>query len=235
MAPIAGAQSVISWNYDNNGTVTGADVAGIAPAANWNNSWPSNPLVDLMDDTGAATTLDLSYQSFNSYSIQGSHPGADLDGTYNKELLNGYLNSGPASWGPPTTTSSVTLTQIPFTLYTVIVYFSADVAGRAGDVINNSTTYSFNTLGSASISGSNALFVQTTDTGGLYTTAANYAVFSNLSGTSQTFTVAMRDNDQWGGIAGFQVVAVPEPSTLSLAVGVGLLAIVRLRRQRRLN
>ena len=81
--------ATVSWNYDSNGTVNGTAVAGVVPVANWNNSWPSNPSTDLTDDSGATTTIDLSYGSFNTWSIQGSHPGVDGDGSYNKELLNG--------------------------------------------------------------------------------------------------------------------------------------------------
>ncbi len=224
--------AVVSWNYDRNGTVSGSNVAGIVPVANWNNSWPSNPTTDLVDDSGAATTVDLAYTSFNDWNIVGSHPGADLAGTYDKELLNGYLNAGPAGWGPPITSSQVTFSQIPYAQYDLIVYFSSDVAGREGSVTDGTTTYSFNTVGPASVSGANAALAQTLDTGGTYTTAANYAIFSGLSGPSQTVTVQMRDNDEWGGIAGVQLVAIPEPaSAAALLGGLGLLAALTRRRR----
>jgi hypothetical protein len=224
--------SVVSWNYDNNGTVTGTNVAGVVPVANWNNSWPANPTVNLVDDTGAATTVDLAYESFNSWSITGSHPGVDGDGTYNRELLNGYLNSGPAAWGPSITHSRVAISQIDYALYDIIVYFSADVAGREGSVTDGATIYYFNTVGSASVSGSSAVFAGTADTAGLYTTSANYAVFSGLSGASQTITVQMRDNDEWGGIAGFQVVAIPEPASAASLGGMVVLLAAFTRRRR---
>ena len=225
--------SVVSWNYDRNGTVSGANVAGVVPVANWNNSWPSNPTTNLVDDSGAATTVDISYQSFNTWSIVGSHPGVDLDGTYNRELLNGYLNSGPAGWNPPTTSSSVSFSQIGYSQYDIIVYFSADVAGREGSVTDGSTTYFFNTIGPASVSGTSAILVGTTDTAGTYATSANYAVFHGLGGASQTITVQMRDNDEWGGIAGFQLVAIPEPSSAAALCGAaGLLAALARRRRR---
>lgn len=102
-AALSAHASIVSWNYDSNGTVAGSAIAGIAPAANWNNSWPSNPTTDLIDRDGLPTTLDITYTSFNTWNIQASHPGVDGDGSYNKELLNGYLNAGPAGWGPPVT------------------------------------------------------------------------------------------------------------------------------------
>lgn len=225
--------SVVSWNYDSNGTVTGTNVAGVVPVANWNNSWPANPTTNLVDDTGAATTVDIAYQSFNTWSVTGSHPGVDGDGTYNRELLNGYLNSGPAGWNPPITHSSVAISQIDYALYDIIVYFSADVAGREGSVTDGATTYYFNTVGVASVSGSSAILAGTVDTAGLYTTSANYAVFSGLSGASQTITVQMRDNDEWGGIAGFQLVSVPEPASAASLGGVAVLLAALTRRRRR--
>jgi len=207
-ATLTAEASIVSWNYDRNGTVTGSNVAGVAPAANWNNSWPANPTANLIDKDGAATTLDLAYTSFNNWNIQASNPGVDGNGTYNKELLNGYLNAGPAGWNPPVTSSSVTLSQIPYPKYKVIVYFSSDGADREGSVSDGVTTYYFKTLGAASIGGGNATLTQATDTTtGGYATGGNYAVFDQLTGTTKTFTVQMRDNDEWGGIAGFQVVA----------------------------
>lgn len=215
MAMAATTQAgVISWCYDNNSTIGGngagslpplSAVAGVVPAGGWTNHWPDMQMNNLRDDTGAATTLDISWDSYNGWSITGSHPGQDSDGTYNKELLNGYLNAGPATWNPVPTYSQIVISQIPYTSYDIIVYFSSDTAGREGDVTDGATTYSFQTVGPSSVSGSNAVLLETTDTIGSYTTTANYATFSGLTGTTQTITVQMRDNDEWGGIAGFQV------------------------------
>src|SRR5215831_9568902 len=111
---------VISWNFDDYGTVNGSSVsyngvAGVVPVNNWNDSWPSNPTTGLMDSSGTATTLNLDYGPTSyAWSIQGSHPGQDANGTYNKEMLNGYLNAGPAAWNPPVTNSHITLSQIPY-------------------------------------------------------------------------------------------------------------------------
>jgi hypothetical protein len=232
-ATVTGAQAqVISWNLDRFGTLGAADNAGIVLVNNWNNSWPSNPTVDLVDNSGAATTLDLSYNSYNSWSIQGSGPSLDSDGSANKRLLNGYLNSGPAPWGPSITDSYVSLSQIPYAQYDIYIYFSSDAADRPGYVTDGVTSYYFNTLGAASIAGGNALFAQTLETSSLNHPGANYAVFSGLSGAAQTIRVQMEQDDMWGGIAGFQVVAVPEPSALALGV-VGFLIVGARRWTRR--
>lgn len=212
-ATLSAQASIISWNVDQFGTVSAA--SGVVSASNWNNTaptggspWIGKVVSNLNDDTGSPSTLDISYGSWGAWRIQASHPGADGDGSNNKELLNGYLNAGPAGWNPSVTASSVAITEIPYPNYDVIVYFSSDVAGREGSVTDGTTTYYFKTTGPASISGSNAAFAQATDTTTTgYTTGANYAVFSGLTGNSKTIAVQMRDNDEWGGIAGFQVVA----------------------------
>ncbi len=217
----AGAPGIVSWNYDRFGTVSGALVAGVEPAAHWNNSWPDDPRIDLIDHQGAPTTLDIEYSSYNTWSMQGTAPALDADGTGNKRLLNGYLNAGPAGWSPPVTSSSVTLSQIPHGYYDVIVYFSSDAADREGEVDDGRTTYYFKTLGAASIAAGNAVFTRTTQTTPDVYPSANYAVFSGLGGDTRTLTVRMRDNDEWGGIAAVQVVprADPLPGT-SLQAGL---------------
>ena len=208
----AGLPQTVSWNYDRFGTVSGTAVAGVVPVANWNNSWPSNPVSNLIDSAGQPTSLDISYGSYNTWSIQGTSPAVDGDGTSNKRLLNGYLNAGPASWSPPTTRSTVTLSQIPHGFYDLIVYFSSDQGNREGQVSDGTTTYHFKSLGPASISGSNATFARATDTTAAgYAVGATYAVFSGLTGEEQTVAVQMRDNDEWGGIAAVQVVPQIDP------------------------
>jgi hypothetical protein len=104
----------------------------------------NDPVTNLVDNNGAPTSVAITYNSYNTWSIHNSHPGADANGTYNKELLNGYLNSG-ASQVPRA--CSVNLTQIPFSYYELYVYFSSDVAGRTGTITDGTTTYSFTTVG----------------------------------------------------------------------------------------
>lgn len=201
----AGQPSIVSWNYDRYGTIPDfAGRAGVEAVTNWNNSWPDNPTVNLTDANGSPTTVDLVYNSYASYSIQNSHPGGDANGSYNRELLNGYLNSGNSN---VPTNSSVSLTQIPFSYYDIYVYFSSDVAGRTGTVTDGRTQFSFSTLGAPSISGANATLTQTTDTGTSYP-PANYAVFTGLSGDGQ---IIQCNIPQYGGIAGFQIVPRTDP------------------------
>jgi len=76
-------------------------------------------------------------------------------------------------------------------------------------------------MGVAATSGGNAIFGLTTDTG-TGNPSADYAIFSGLTGGSQTFTIANTSDGM--GFAGIQIQAVPEPSAMALSVlGFGLL------------
>lgn len=226
---VAPVPAVISWSYDQNGTVGSPDgvtysdaPAGVVAAPNWNNSWWANPTNNLRDNAGYVTTLDIHYQSFNTYSIQGGNPGADSDGTFNKEMLNGYLNAGPAAWHPATSNTAVTVAEIPYSTYDIYVYISSDVAGRAFFVTDGSTTNYGTTLGPDSIATGTATFAQASEnTVAGYSVPANYVVFSGLTGTAQSVSCQFVFLDEWGGIAGIQVVnrgLDVNPNIQSLAV-----------------
>jgi hypothetical protein len=224
--------NTVSWNYNRNGgaySTQSTDFSGVGmySAAYWNDSSLDGRTTDLLDNTGTATTIDITRNSYNTWSIQGSAPAIDTDGSHNKAILNGYLNSGPAGWNPPLIYSRVTLSQIEYASYEIVVYFSSDVAGREGYVTDGTTTYYFNTVGPASIASGNALFVRATNTTtDGYTVAANYAVFSGLSGASQNITVQMRDLEEWGGIAAIQIVSNPySAKTPSPANGATLVPV----------
>ena len=203
-----GAVGMLCWNYDLYGTIptSSSAVAGAEPAANWNNSYPNNPTVNLTDSSGGVTTVNIATNCFNRWDIQNSHPGVDANGTYNREMLNGYLNSGT---GNTPTNSSVSITQIPFSYYDLYVYFSSDTAGRTGTVTDGTTRFSFTTIGKASITNAsgNAVLTRTTDTGTGYP-AANFAVFMGLSGGSKTINCNI---PLYGGIAAFQIVPRTDP------------------------
>ena len=234
------AQSVISWSYDvygftlatgnNGGQWVPNTTAGVVPADHWNDVWnengtqwpnPARTVNNLWDNAGNNSGVSLTYQANDTWQINTSHKGIDADGTYNRELLNGYVDSGSPS------SSTIAISAIPYSIYNLIVYISSDTAGRAGTVNVGSDTYYFTTMGPAATSGANALFTQITDTTGSSPTAnANYVIFSGLTGSSETITSLVTGG---GGIAGFQVVATPEPSSMALAVmgGFGVLLMKR--------
>lgn len=216
----------ISWILDQYGfdNATGGGglpvpntSAGLALATNWNDAWNENfstvsgipPVTvnNLWDITGAATSVNLTYAAWGGYPIVAAHAGPDANGTYNRELLNGYLNAGPAAWGPNITNSYVTLTNIPYANYDVVVYFSADTSGRHFRMTDGTTSYYGSIVGSAEVSGTNALFLPTTQTNSTQFPSADFAFFPGETNSSSTFACyPLSGNDQWLGIAGFQII-----------------------------
>ncbi|HTL72544.1 MAG TPA: PEP-CTERM sorting domain-containing protein [bacterium] len=203
-AVTANAQSVISWAYANGNPIPADGFAGVVSVTNWNLAGASGSAnLSYNDATASGTTLSLA-GGFGDWGI-GSVSAPDGDGTYNKAIFDGYYNS---------VGSTLSLGNISFSTYDVYVYFSADVDGRTGTISDGTTTFSFSTMGIAATSGANAIFSQTTDTGA-GNPSADYAIFSGLTGGSQTFTIANASDGM--GFAGIQIVAVPEPGTMALA------------------
>lgn len=230
-ATLASSADTVSWNLNDWGdSPTGATpTAGVVDVPFWNDTFLDGgyPMTDLRDSTGATTTLDISWSSNAGQWNQGPggyHLGTDDDGTLNREVLWGYVNGLGAAG------ASVTLSEIPYVTYDVYVYFAADDETRTGTVTDGTTTYSFGVLdGQVPEPTGNALFAQTTDTGVAYP-EANYAVFSGLSGATQTFSThfmnAAADADDYGGITAIQIVGtlpemvqiVTDPANQSVAV-----------------
>ncbi|HEU5396059.1 MAG TPA: hypothetical protein VFV81_02760, partial [Verrucomicrobiae bacterium] len=212
---VAGAQTVtnpvpnhvISWNLDDWSTVNPNDLAGLAPATNWVDTYLNNITMGLPDNTGAATSMNLGTGSYNTWHVYNYHVGYDANGTANREMLNGFLNAGPASWGPPVTNTYVSLTNVPYSQYDVVIYLNSDTSGRHASIDNGSTTYYFSTMGSAAVNGTTALFVPTTQTNSAVFPGADFAFFPGLTNANAVFTeIPKSGNDQWLGIAGFQVI-----------------------------
>jgi hypothetical protein len=188
---------IISWNENDSYTIPSTGSAGVVPATNWNNS---NADMSLADNTGAASGARFSIAGWWGPWEITAVGGPDATGAYNRALLGGYANTS-SGVGPEV----FSITGIPYSTYNVIVYFSSDTAGRAGTIssANAGQTLDFTTIGPASVNGTNAVLTQTTDTTGA-SPLANYAVFTNVSGSSETLTLSVPNG---GGIAGFQIVA----------------------------
>jgi len=203
-AVTANAQSTISWAYANGLAIPTSGTAGVVPAINWNLTGAGGS-AGLLDNSGASTGTTLALAGgFGTWGIGGAVQ--DPNGTYNNAIFDGYYNS---------VGSTLTLGSIPFANYDIYVYFSSDAVGRTGTISDGATTYSFSTDTRAKVDAhSNFVFAQTTDTG-LSHPSADYAVFSGLTGASETLTIANASDGM--GFAGIQIVAVPEPGTMALA------------------
>jgi Bacterial alpha-L-rhamnosidase 6 hairpin glycosidase domain/Alpha-L-rhamnosidase N-terminal domain/Bacterial alpha-L-rhamnosidase C-terminal domain/Bacterial alpha-L-rhamnosidase concanavalin-like domain/F5/8 type C domain/Protein of unknown function (DUF642) len=210
---------IISWNENDGNTIPSTGSAGVVSATNWNNS---NTGMSLSDNTGAASGASFSIAGWWGPWEITAVGGPDATGVYNRALLSGYANTSSGA-GP----EIFSITGIPYFTYNVIVYFSSDTAGRAGTIssANAGQTFDFTTIGPASVNGTNAVLTQTTDTTGA-NPLANYAVFTNVSGSSETLTLSLPNG---GGIAGFQIMATSGSSTNVYDLGQNATLMPQLR------
>ncbi len=206
-AVTANAQSIISWKFNNGFAIpsTSTAFAGVDNAAYWNSSQTAG-VANLLANNGSSSGVALTFA--DAYGAWGIGSGAlDADGLYNKAIFDGYGNAG---------TDTLGLSGISFSHYNIIVYFSSDTDGRTGTVSDGATTYDFSTMTRNMLDNdANAVFTYTTDTTGA-NPRADYAVFSNLTGASQTLTT-ISTGVAGLGISGIQIVPVPEPGTMTLA------------------
>ena len=208
--------ATISWHANdvangNNGPLAATDFAGVNLVSNWTVVTATGTASSLKDNSNATTTASVvasQQQNYGIWRMSGTTPAQDSDGSYNKRMINPYVNAG--GW------TSTAISGIPYARYSIYVYFSSDTAGRTGTVTDGATTYSFSTVGPNSISGGNAALTQTTDTSG-GNPSANYAVFSNESGASKTITCTVASG---GGLSSVQIVDTTPPTFLSLATDI---------------
>ena len=237
----AARAGIISINFEG-GTPTVAptsmapsDVAGVVPGGFWNNAPGSNgQLLGLTEDAGgvaAATGASVNYMADNTNAT-----GIDPTSSPNARLMKGYLDTGTSSPENPSTTT-ITVSGIPFATYDVYVYTDGDnssdrVETRAGLYTLNggAPMETFDPAGQ--------------DFSGTFILGQNYTVFQGVTGDS--FVLQATPDTSVGSSAprapvnGIQIVApadttvVPEPATLGLAAlgGVGLLGFAWRARRR---
>lgn len=215
---IAGSQ-VGNWNdlFGNTVAEMGSYVTGATTTFGAGRYSPT----DLVDSNGLATTADIT--------------GVLADGTYRtistptnatEAMYRGWLYTNSTS-----AQTQITIENIPYASYEVIVYFEADAATRVGRVTLN------NNLADARYGASTGTVTALNAGGASYaTTAANYAYFTGLSGSTLTIDLDRVDSNgnlvvPSTGLAGFQIIQVPEPSAALLG-GLGMLVLSRRRRSK---
>ncbi len=191
--------------------IESAQVAGLTgyAASNWNNTDPASGTVnDLTDSDGLTTTADITWSSGGSWGDGSANATVGTDP--NADLARGYLDDGAPG-------ISISITDIPFADYDVVVYFSTDTEGGIYRpvTINGS---SFSSTGTKSQWGTNPTW-----------DATNTAVATGQSG-DLTLTGLTRNGANRGSIAGIQVVQIPEPSSTALLGLAGLGLILRRRK-----
>lgn len=210
---------VISVNFSSGTTydLASGTAAGVVSATNWNNfTSPATSLSNLKDKFGATTTAATSISYGSGTGGYVTYATAAIAGSAGNTTL---YRSGirPTSTG---TVLTVSVSDIPYTVYDVYVYASQNsTATNTLSVSDGTTTYYYKSAGST-MDGSFGL-TRVTSTNPASPTArnANYEVFEGKTGSSFTFTV---EGSITGTISnnlyGFQIVnaAVPEPGTLLL-------------------
>lgn len=218
-APLVSNAAVVSVNlvrqFASAQTVDPNTPYGVELAPFWTNTTSNTP-TNLRDNTGVATTLDLTI-SGGSRNIFGA---SQISGT---SMKAGQLFSTPNS-GP-----LITISEIPYDSFKVITYLTGyNATNTQASISDGTTTYWWRPKPFA------AALSQTSDTDPSDGIAqGNYAIFGSdqnpLTGDSVTLQAAFGESATAGaGIGGFQIVeVVPEPSTglLSLLTLAGALLL----------
>jgi hypothetical protein len=207
------------------------DVAGVVPAANWNQAASANGnTMNLRTNTGAATTAQVAVTgSTNPWSLGGTPD------TPNGLMMRGYLDTG----NDTTTTVEVTGLPAAFTTplgYRVIVYFDGDNGGgqtRGG-------RYTIGTQTRIGVDRENVQFTGTFTQVVNNGDAGNYMIFTGLTAPSFILAATPDMATSTTGtlrapINAIQIEAVvPEPVSIALAgLGMAGLAGCGLRRKRK--
>src|SRR5947209_2888220 len=115
-------QQIISVNFVGGGaggtptSLAAADLAGVVPAANWNNvaqNLASGSTTNLLNNSGVAASAGIVWSSDNTWSTAISQANPDF------KMMKGYLDN-------PSHDIIVSVSGVPYTNYDVYVYFNDD-------------------------------------------------------------------------------------------------------------
>src|ERR1700722_19968415 len=131
--------TTIGLHFEGNdgSTLAATDVAGLTPQANWNNGAGNNSsLSNLVDSTGAATSVNATWNATGTFGAANNEDHTDQFAGADHTLMDGYLDNYNGSTG------TITLTGLTAPSYTVNVYDLESVNGRGGAITVNGQTLS---------------------------------------------------------------------------------------------
>ena len=224
---IAGADSTTDGANWNNITLSVGGTTG-APTT-FPGATQGGNHIDLTDSTGSDSSVDMtSTGTFWSNYANVSSPNQGVTG--DGGLLQGYLNlndaetislGGLATWAPN-----------GYKVYAVfdIGPFSRTYGISMNDGGPNQTYWSADTITDSDTGNTGTVsWLQTNaTTSGTAVSDANWAVYGTFTG--DTLTISGTNSGGRSVLSGFQVVAVPEPSSAAL-LGLGGLALIVRRRK----
>ena len=226
-----------------------ADIAGVVPAANWNNVNGMLSGAVMNDSTGAATTVTLDNYGF---SINTDNP--PTGGTApNQAMMNSGLLQGVLG-GSGTYTGQVMLQNLAAEMalgYDVYLYVGdsswGHMAGATADVYESNTAADFTAAPGGPVLANVTQTIGFTGAangtafGGAYVAGSNYVKFAGKSAALavyQVWATSAGGGASWSGsmLNGMQIVGeepppdpgIPEPAGLGL-VGLALLAVRKRR------
>ncbi len=235
-----------------------SDVAGVVPAANWNNAFAGTgndyggfSTTDLIDVTGAVTSASFAYASTGQ---GGRFVTAGPMGTPDEKMMKAALGTWEAGESVSYTVSGL---SADFTGPGYLVY--AYLGGRTADFGgSDEKTIDLYTMTAPGATGDGATFVMGyqghsspgNHWNGVYNVSTftalgdfndpedfavyNYIRFDGLTSSSFTIHIEAEGADRRHGmLSGIQIVAIPEPSAYAALVGFIGLAMALLRRRRR--
>jgi hypothetical protein len=223
-------------------TLNATDVAGVVPAANWNNltgATGSAPSGLKYDNSGVATASSASVTWSSPNTWRSTTGNNAFPAGPNRVLTNGYLDTNDTAAGGVTINVTGIDAAVRASRYDVYVYFVSDSnADRGGGYTINDGSGPVTKFGSTL--GSPTAHVEDPGTDMDNSLDGTYLRFSGLTGASFTLTSDATLTTPPAGGNGFRapinavhiVQAIPEPSSVALALGgASLLGLLRRRRR----
>ena len=221
-----GETEVVSLNFiaqqaDNAATAGSfmdpADTTGVVPVGNWNNI-PGDAAdltavqatgLPLHNSDGAATPMTVTWEANTFWTTFGDPAQTDPLA----KMMNGYLDDTAGELGGQQF-SNITVSDLPYSTYDVIVYLTSDGNGRTGQVKANGSSVKW-----ISTNGNNDPVVLTEGNAIDEASAqpATFVRFASLTGDTLKVEWARQSNNV--GVAGLQVIGSLAPGSATAVIG----------------